>query len=333
MGVGFDERRSIRSQTNPRPAGKPEGPHAAGGHAVADAPDAVLARTLAALTPAIEARTFFIGLAQLFRRPGFARMRVGLGIIRQAQIKRVHVEGRGEFIHGALERPEAGTLHRRPHGCRHVDVDPLEQLPGADRGRRIERLAALARRFEMRLGHGGRIHDSMRQRCEPALPRRAEADFLFHPGLIADAGKLILAPQVQLHCASRHPRAGGGQNLMRPDIALRAEAAAGMGRDHADVFGPHAQGRGDDRRHVHARLHGIPQCQLSVFELRHRARGFHGVVMTGGLDIGLRDLQIGPGQSGVDVAQVEIIAHEARLGRRLALASATDDRAGGRCAG
>ena len=92
---------------------------------------------------------------------------------------------------------------------------------------------------------------------------------------------------------------------MRPDVALAAEAAAGVRGDDAHVRRVDAERRADDRDDGRTRLHGVPEGDAVAVPLRDGAGGLHRVVVPRGLHVGLLDAHGGLRAGGVDVALVE----------------------------
>jgi hypothetical protein len=180
-----------------------------GGHAVADQPGSVAhrARLRRAAAPAEPLRGRPVAGAQLLARPRQVVGLVTLGIVRQPQLERVHVEGDGQLVHGALEREQAADLARRPHVRRRVGVhldDPRAREHVRARvghpGRRQRLLGVLlvGRRLP-----GGLVD----QRGQPPVAPRSEGDALLGVRTEADRGVELAARELETHRPAGEPRA------------------------------------------------------------------------------------------------------------------------------
>jgi hypothetical protein len=164
----------------------------------------------------------------------------------------------------------------------------------------------------VRLDQPGVVDGGVLDAQQPPLGVGGEPDRLLHPGLVADRRELVGPTQVQLHRPPRHPGGRGGEHLVRPDVALAAEAAAGVRRDDAHVRRVDPERLADDRDDRGPGLHGVPQGEAVAVPPGDGAGGLHRVVVPGRLDVGLLDADGGLRAGGVDVALGEddgVLAH------------------------
>ena len=269
-----------------------------------DAPRPVLPRPVAPAPPAVAAGPLGVGGAQLVARPRPSVGRRDLGEVGQAQVERVDPDGVGELVHRALQSPQARALDGRAHRRRHVEAHALDELPQPDRRRRVQPLAGLGRRLDVVVDQSGVVDGLVLDAQQARLVGR-EPDRLLHPRLVADGAELVGPPQVQLHRPPDDPGRRGGEDLVRPDVALAPEAAAGVRGDDPHVVGLDAERRADDGDHRRARLHRVPEREAVAVPRGDGAGGLHRVVVPRRLHVGLRDPHGGRGPRRVHVALVE----------------------------
>ena len=121
---GFDERRTVALERNPR-LGRPAPMRVdRSRHPLADQVAAVAhrARLGRPLVPAETRTAFRQAFAHRARGEWTAAERVGFGVVEQAQRDRIDAGRVGQFIHRALEREMAERLVRRAHRGRRVAV-------------------------------------------------------------------------------------------------------------------------------------------------------------------------------------------------------------------
>ena len=207
----------------------------------------VLPRALVAVAPTVAAGALRVRLPQPVARPRPAVRGRHLGEVGQPQVEGVDPDLVGQLVHRALQRPQPRPLDRGPHRRRHVERDPLDLQPQPDRGRGVERLARLGGGLDVRLDQARVVDRVVLDAEQHPVGVGGEPDRLLHPRLVADAGELVGPAQVQLHRPPRHPRRRGGEDLVRPDVALGAEAAAGVRGDDAHVGRVDPERLADDR--------------------------------------------------------------------------------------
>jgi hypothetical protein len=84
--------------------------------------------------------------------------------------------------------------------------------------------------------HAGHVYHVVPERGKAAVGVTAERHELHNLRLVADIGVHLRPGEHQLHRPAGDPRRRGSQHLMRPDIALSAEAAARVRADHAHIL-------------------------------------------------------------------------------------------------
>ncbi len=145
----------------------------------------------------------------------------------------------------------------------------------------------------------------MDQRGERAIRLRAERDALFGGRATADDAEYTLARQHDPHRPAGELRRGGREDLVVPQ-ALPAEAAADIGRDHADLLflqAEHARDRRRSRVHDLARVMdgkpvGLPRDRRGV--------QFDRVVVLARRTVGAVDNHRRGGQRRLGIADLEL---------------------------
>ena len=130
---------------------------------------------------------------------------------------------------------------------------------------------------------------SWRTAVRHAVRRGAQGHRLPALRLRADLGVLLRAGQLQPDRPAGDLGGRRRQDLVRPDIPLAAEAAAGMRRDRAHVLWRDPERGAVDRRRVEIGLGGVPQGQPIAVPRRHRGRGLHRIVVARRLEVALPD--------------------------------------------
>jgi len=128
-----------------------------------------------------------------------------------------------------------------------------------------------------------------------------ERDRLAALRLMADLAVLLRAGELDLHRSSGDFRGRGRQDDVRPDIALGAEAAAGVRGDDAHLLGRQAEHGGHDVARMQAHLGGVPQGQRVAVPGGDRRRGLHRIVVTRRLVAALRNDDVGGREAGGDI--------------------------------
>jgi hypothetical protein len=88
-----------------------------GGNAEADKPPAVAYRSwpLPASFPLETTRSFAQAVDDTPLRVRYILLRIDCGLVPDAQVDRIHVEGMREFVHRGLKRQQAGCFARSTH--------------------------------------------------------------------------------------------------------------------------------------------------------------------------------------------------------------------------
>jgi hypothetical protein len=157
------------------------------------------------------------------------------------------------------------------------------------------------------------------QRREPALPVAPGRDGLHHARLVAHVRVHLRAGEHELDGPADDPRRGRREQLVRPNVALGAEAAAGVRADHAHRLRRQPEhARENDLRAV-AVLHRVVDGEPVAVPLGQRRRGLHRVVVPRGLDVGRLHPARRRAQAGLQVAlaEVDLVEEVARVLGRL----------------
>ena len=177
MRGGFDQRRTVAVYCDPRLSGPSPMRVDRRRHTLADqvTPVAHRPRLRLAPVPAEACRAHCEAFAQSARRERSSAVRIGLGVIAQAQLDRIDAGRVRQLIHGAFEGEMALRLHRRPQHDGRVAVHVDDSVARGDAAAGTPQVAA---------GHSGIFDVVVEYRC------RIDA-------VVADAGSLpsLFAPR------------------------------------------------------------------------------------------------------------------------------------------
>ena len=144
-----------------------------------------------------------------------------------------------------------------------------------------------------------------------------EPDRLVRAGLVAMRGEGLGPRQRQLHRTPDFARRDRGEDLVRPDIALAAEAATDERVAHAHGFRRDGERRGERHAHTPYPLRRIVESQPSIAPVGDRSRRFHRVVVAVGGAIDVLDAHCCARESLVDVADARVRLRVGREGNAL----------------
>src|SRR5690606_40902482 len=202
-------------------------------------------------------RPLLVTLAQLLRREGLPVRWIDLRVILEPQRERIDSELGSELVHRDLHRDEPDAFERCAHRSRIAAMDAHEAMRRADRRASIERARPDAGAFDVVADIRASEHAVMADAGQPPLLRRADRQRLDRCRLIAMAREGLRAGQHELYrpaeLTGRHRR----QELMRPDPALAAEAAANELVLHAHPARVEPHRLRDHRASIDDTLHGI----------------------------------------------------------------------------
>ncbi len=136
MRADFHHARSIAANHRPGFRLEHERRKSRGAHAPADQHAGIVARLSRrerAFRPAEALGALGIAFAQGFRGERLAGNRLDVGIVLEAEGKRIDPCGPGRFIDGAFQRNRTGGLAGRTHEQRRAGIDPDGLVRGRDR--------------------------------------------------------------------------------------------------------------------------------------------------------------------------------------------------------
>ncbi len=247
------------------------------------------------------------------------RLGARLGGVLQAQVDRIHVELLGQDVDRGLDGPRRDRGARRAigrdlgpvaHDIEALDVDIVDVVAGE---------AAHAGRSDRRAREGARLHlDDALGGDDAAVLGGADLDLDVAARCGAGGAEHVLARHRHLHRLARLLRQPDGQGL-EIDHGLAAEAAADLGRRHADLRGIDAEEPAAEAAHLEVTLGGRPDLDLAVLGGGRQRRvrldialvhGLRGVVL---LD---HHLGLGEGRLGVALLELDALGDVRRLGGR-----------------
>jgi hypothetical protein len=141
-----------------------------------------------------------------------------------------------QLVHRAFEREAARLLARRAHdvAARHVEHHaPAGRAPV---WRLIHAAAESGGLLDELIIGRGLLDDVVRERGEPAIARRAQADTLAVERPVRGVGEHLLARLRDLHRPAEPPGGERCEDRMRGDGYLRSEAAADERADHTHIL-------------------------------------------------------------------------------------------------
>ena len=200
---------------------------------------------LAPLGPAEAARALVVAIQQAARREALAVDRIDLGFVAAAQLDGIEAELAGEFVHRAFDREGADRLARCAHRAGGGQVEADEIGAEAPRLAGIERQRAERDRFEEAGIVVLRGDAFVREGGDAPVFGGADADALRRRRTVVDEIGGLRARQRDL---DRPPDLFGGdrgEDHLRPDAGLAAEAAADERREHAHILGREGERLGD----------------------------------------------------------------------------------------
>ena len=177
--------------------------------------------------PAKARRPLRDALAHRARGKGAATVRIGVGVIAQAQLDGIDAGGVRQLIHGALEREMALRLHGRPQhdGCVAVHVD--DPVARGDPAAGTPQVAAgQGRVFDVVVEHRRRADAVVADPGQLAVTVAAESDRLNGRRLMAHHRVHLRAGERQADRPVHRLRGERGQQRVRPGPGLTAEPAA-----------------------------------------------------------------------------------------------------------
>ena len=264
-----------------------------GGHAPAE--DLVAALHGADLGRALRPAEFFsaglIALAEALAGEGAdgAEAFVLLGVIFEAQVKRVEVELDGELVHGGLEREKAGDDAGAAHGRGRADVHGDEGLVGGEVFAAIEHGGDAGALLDVGVDEGGGLQDVVLDGEELAVGRGAEAHALLRERAMADRGEHEAARDDNLDGTVDALCGHGGEQGVGPGEELAAEAGAAKGREDLDLVEGDAEHFREHVLMVDDALRGFVEGDFVAVPFGDGGVHLHGVVGFDGEDVGLVD--------------------------------------------
>jgi hypothetical protein len=230
--------------------------------------------------------------------------RILLGVIREPQRDRIHLQRLGQFVHRGLQREHAHVLAGRAHVRAAGDVQHDDFVRRANVRRGVDRARRPRESFVV-VGNVVPLADAfVNDRNEFAVRGRAEGHALFGGGPMSVREEELLARQPQLHRPLDLVRCERCGKDVRPRRSFAAERAADERRHDLDIFFRDAERfrhRGADREDV---LRRVVQRELVAFPRRDERMRLHRIVMLVWRAIGLIDLDRGRGERGVGVANM-----------------------------
>lgn len=245
-------------------------------------------------------------------RPRLTRFRVHLRIIAHTQFDRVEAAGHREFVHRDLGRVGARAFAGRAHPERDRDIECRELVGGAAAGGAVHLARGDRGLFGELLDRRGLFDDVVHQRGDAAVVIGAQPDPLDGRRAVADEREHLLACQCEFHGPTVAAlRREDRQYVVRVRCTLRAESAADMWCDHADLLGFQAEDRRQRLAHrVHAlrrvvqhdsRFAAVPEVPLRDARMR-----LHRVVVLDRRLVGLVDGHRGLRERGLHIAVVGV---------------------------
>ena len=243
MRRGFDARRSIGHQPDPRRRGRHLGRVAGHGASPSDQPIAVAHRpgSLVALGPAEGARGLIEAGHDRAACIGQALDGLVHGVIDTAQFDRVHVERDRQFVHGAFESIDVRGFGRGTHEPRRAAIGTHDGYAAGDIGNRIHPGRSVRARNAVGIGPRRDLEPVMRERLELAVARGSEPDAMARLGPVGRDRKSLASRRNQLYGPSKPACGHGDQRGALGQRALGTECAPHERADDPDTAGIDAQ--------------------------------------------------------------------------------------------
>jgi hypothetical protein len=220
---------------------------------------------------------------------GAAGFGVGLRLIADAQLDRVHPERDGKLVHRALARVHARVLTWRAHPGRDGDVQGGKPVAGPAGRRRVHHPAGNRRLLSELLDARRLFPYVVRDRQQSAAGIHGQLDPLDGGRPVTGHGEEHLPGQRQLDIATGdRARGQASEDIVRVRPALGAEAATNVRRDHAHLPGLQAEQRRDRLPHLVHALRRVVQREVPGRGVPARDGGvrLHGVAVVGGRGVG-----------------------------------------------
>ena len=290
---GFDKRRAVAVQRDSRLSGPSPVRVDRCCHTLPDEVAAVAhrPRLRGALVPAEARRPFGQAFAQSARRERAAAVRIGVGVVAQAQFDRIDAGRVGQLVHGALEREMALRLHRCAQHDGRVAVHVDDLVARRDAAARTPQVAARhGGVFDVVVEHRRRVDAVVADAGQLAVTVGAERDRLNGRRLVADHRVHLRAGKLQADRPVHHLRGERGQQRVRPGPGFAAESTAQKLAYDVDFLLRNAEHERHQLLRADDHLGRVVQRQRAgVIPDRQRHVRLHLVVMAVGHRIGLLD--------------------------------------------
>ncbi|MCY1216472.1 hypothetical protein D9M72_283450 [compost metagenome] len=308
LRAGAYQRGAVRQQAHHGACARTVGGIGRGGHAQAHQLAVGVHRTRfgVAARPVEALGGIPIAFTQRFTGERQLLLRVGIGVVAQAQRDRVDAELFRQLVQRAFQRKAASSFSRRPHESRGADVQLDQPLAGLLVGAGIEPARDQRRGFKPVFDHRGAGSHIVADCAQRAVLCRGSDQVLLSQGPRAYGAEHLRPVHYQLHRAARLPRRHRGQHHVRPYRALAAEAAAYVWADHANFLHGNAERGRCDLADAGDVLRRVVQRQLAAVPDGDGRVRLHRVVVFHRRGVDRIDHGGGAAQAGVRVAAMAV---------------------------
>jgi hypothetical protein len=212
---------------------------------------------------------------------GRPAVRIGVGVVAQAQRHRIDAGGVGQLVHGALEREVALRLHGRPQHDGRVAVHVNDPVARGNAAASAPQVAADDRRIlDIVVKQRRRVDAVVANASQPALTVGAERDRLNGRRLVARHRVHLRAGQLQAHRTVHHLRGERGKQRVRPGPGLTAESPAEEFAHDVDLLFRHTEHERSELPCADHHLSRVIESQRAVVVPNRQGRvRLHRVVM------------------------------------------------------